>query len=201
MILRPLGGDSFLAVAHDGVHPLAPAASNAFSVNIAVQAGDVLGIDSSGTNFPTACGFVVPGETGERATGAVTPPNDGETGTFVPDPGNRINLSAEFEPSNAFSLASTTRNKKKGRATITVDVPGPGTVFLFGKGARPRQTSLATETGGSVSLVVIARGKVAKKLRKRGRASVSPTISFTPSGGTPASQSETLKLVRKTKKK
>lgn len=201
MILRPLGGDSYLAVAHDGQRPLTPSALNRFSVNIAVQPGDILGLDSSFTEFPTTCGFEVPGETGERATGAVTPPADGETGTFVPNDGKRINITAEFEPSNAFSLAGTTRNKKKGTATITVSLPGPGSISVSGNGLKPQQASLATPTGGNVSVLVVATGKVAKKLRKRGKAGVSPTVTFTPTGGAAASQSESLKLLRKKPRK
>jgi hypothetical protein len=198
-IFRPLGGNDYLAVSHDGPHPLTPAASNRFPVDLPVKSGDVLGVNTDGTPNIVGCRFDVPGD--QSWTSFPESPQDGESATFTEVSDSRLNLTAEFEPTNAFSLASTTRNKKKGRATITVNVPGPGTVFLSGKGSRPQQASLATPTGGALSVVVVARGKVAKKLRKRGRARVSPTITFTPTGGTPASQSQTLKLVKKKTKK
>jgi hypothetical protein len=195
MILRPVGGNTYLAVSHDGPRFPTPSVTNTFQTNLPVQAGDILGLDSSNTNFPTACGFQVTGETGEKATGSVTPPGDGQTGTFVPNPGNRINLSAQFDPSNAFTFTGTTRNKKKGRATTTVSIPGPGSLLIQGKGLTSQ--SITTTTLTSVGLGVIPNRKTRKKLLNKGKASVSPSVTYTPIGGTANTQSEAVKLLIK----
>ncbi len=194
LILRPLGGNSYLGVSHDGPHPLNPSRVNSFQVNLEVKPGDVLGLDSSGTNFPTACGFVVTGETGEALTGATPPPADGETGMFFSNPGDRVNISAQFDPSNAFSFAETTRNKKKGRATTTVNIPGPGTVAVGGKGLKVESR---TSEAGAVALGIIPNKKTRKKLLAKGKARVTASFTYTPTGGSANTQPETVKLIKK----
>jgi hypothetical protein len=197
ILFRPLGGSTYLAVTHDGPHPLAPSAVNTFPVNIPVQPGDLLGLDSFNTNFPTACGFQVPGETGEWNSFPNPPPPDGTSGSFNQIPGNRVNVSAEVEPTNSFSLAGVRRNKKKGKATVTVNLSGPGTASLAGKGLKSQSAALSSATGGPLELTVIPGNRLRKKLRERGKAAVQLTVTFTPTGGTPATLSQGLKLVQK----
>ena len=196
LVVRPLGGSSFLGVTHDGPHALTPSAKNTFATSLTVKAGDILGLDSFNTNFPTACGFVVPGEK-ELGSFPDPPPDDGQSGTFTPNTGNRLNATAEFDPSNSFSLAGTSRNKKKGQATVTVNLPGPGTVSLAGKGLKAQAATLSIATGGSLALQVIGKGKVARKLRGGGKARVTPSFTFTPTGGSANTQSEPVKLIKK----
>jgi hypothetical protein len=196
LIVRPLGGSSYLGVTRDGPHLLTPSAKNTFATALNVKAGDILGLDSFNTNFPTACGFVVPGEL-ELGSFPDPPPDDGESGTFTPNTGNRLNASAVFDPSNSFSFAGTSRNKKKGQATVTVNLPGPGTVSLAGKGLKAQAATLAIAAGGSLALPVIGKGKVAKKIRARGKAAVTPSLTFTPVGGSANTQSQPLKLIKK----
>ena len=50
---------------------------------------------------------------------------NGATGAFGPVPDLRVNVSAVVEPANAFTLGEVRRNKKKGKATLTVSVPNP----------------------------------------------------------------------------
>jgi hypothetical protein len=195
-IFRPLGGASYLAVAHDGPRTLSPSAINTFPVSIAVNRGDILGDDSSGTsNFPVACMFGVPGET--YWTSFPNPsPDDGHSGTFTSGNNQRLNVKAEVEVTNAFSFGAATRNKKKGTATLTVNGAGPGTFSLAGKGLKAQQASLGNVVG-TVSIPVIAIGKLKKKLRSRGKAKTTGSVTFTPEGGTANVQSAPLKLIKK----
>jgi hypothetical protein len=105
-------------------------------------------------------------------------------------------------PSNAFSFGKLRRNTQNGTATLTVDVPGPGKLTLGGKGIQP-QRPIASSLGararavsgaGAVKLTVKATGKAKKKLRKTGKAKVKVKVTFTPTGGSAASKSETVKL-------
>ena len=194
-IMRPLGGNVYRLAAHDGPRPLPPSTVVTFPTNLNVIAGDVLGVQTNDTGNVVGCTYEVLGETlwGSFPESFET---DGEQQTFQSDTDRRINVSAEFEPSNAVTFAKTRRNKKKGNATITASLAGPGTVVLSGKGLKTKKQSLAAPAGGLVKLKVIAKGKAAKKLRERGSARVTPKITFTPTGGTPAAIAEKLKLVQ-----
>ena len=199
-IFRPFGGSTYQTVTHDGPYPLTASTVNTFQVSLAVKAGDVLGLNPGiGTSFPTACGFAVPGEMGEFTTFPNPPPDDGQSGTVNPNPGNRLNTSAEFDPSNDFGFAGLTKNKKKGQATVTVNLPGPGSATLTGNGVKGQTASFGTAAGGTLALKVVPKGKLAKKLKGGGKAGVTVDVTFTPTGGSGATKSESLKLVKKKK--
>ena len=197
-IFRPLGGSTYQTVTHDGPYPLTASTLNTFQVSLAVKAGDVLGLNpGTGTSFPTACGFAVPGETGEFTTFPNPPPADGQSGTVNPNPGNRLNTSAEFDPSNDFGFAGLTKNKKKGQATVTVNLPVPGSATLTGNGVKGQSASFGTAAGGTLALKVVPKGKLAKKLKGGGKAGVTVDVTFTPTGGSGGTKSERLKLAKK----
>jgi hypothetical protein len=193
-MMRPLGGAIYRVVAHDGPRPLTQSSVNTFVTSLSVQAGDVIGVDTSQTGSPVGCTIQVAGETvwGSFPLGLV---NDGDQATFTSSPNRRVNASVELQPSNVFSITAIQRNKRRGKATITLSLPGPGTVVLAGKGLKRRRGVATAAAGGLVKLKVMAKGKAAKKLESRGRAHVAPSITFTPTGGTPTTQSEKLKLV------
>jgi hypothetical protein len=93
---------------------------------------------------------------------------------------------------NVFSIGNVTKNKRKGTATIPVTVPGPGSLALSGNGIK---AGGATATAGStVKLVVRAKGKKKRKLSDTGKVVVNPTITYSPTGGTPNSQTLKVKL-------
>jgi hypothetical protein len=112
--------------------------------------------------------------------------------------------------SNAFTIGTTTRNKKKGTAQIPVTVPGPGTLALTGQGVKAQsagrsraETSVAS--AGTVNLNIRPKGKVKKKLRRRHKAKVRVSITFAPNGdpatnhpaGDPSTQPVKVKLIRR----
>ncbi len=197
-IFRPLGGSTYQTVSHDGPHPLTASTVNTFQVNLAVKAGDVLGLNPDlATSFPTECGFVVPGETGEFTTFPSGPPADGQSGTVNPNPGKRVDVSAELDPSNDFGFAGLTKNKKKGQATVTVNLPGSGSATLMGQGVKAQSAAFGTPSGGTLPLKVVPTKKLAKKLKGGGKAGVTVDVTFTPSGGSALTKSEGLKLVKK----
>jgi hypothetical protein len=109
-------------------------------------------------------------------------------------------------PSNAFTIGGVKRNTKKGTATLTVQVPGPGEVALSGNGVRPLRPVARRDRDsspkpvgapGPVELQVKATGGKKRKLLKAGKVKVRATITYTPTGGSPASQSLSVKLKRK----
>jgi NHL repeat len=113
---------------------------------------------------------------------------------------------AAEKPSNAFSFGKVKLNKKKGTATLTVNLPGAGVITLTGKGVKAvkraggrGQARLAKAvTGpGAVKLAIKPKGKTKKTLSKKGKVKVKVTVTFTPTGGDANAQLKKIKL-RKT---
>jgi hypothetical protein len=97
-------------------------------------------------------------------------------------------------PSNQFSFGKLKLNRHKGTAKLNVEVPGPGELVVSGKKLKPAAT-VAT-AAGELSLVIKAKGKAAKKRRERGKVKLKANVTYTPTGGTPSTQQEPVKLIR-----
>jgi hypothetical protein len=116
-------------------------------------------------------------------------------------------------PSNVFTKGKLTLNKKNGTATLAVSVPGAGTLtaidahskvavgsFAKTKGkpkAKPIYVKPATvsSTSASTVLVAIKPTPAAKQILKtKGKLAVKVRLTFTPTGGTAASQTYLGKL-------
>ncbi len=199
---------TYKVVGHDGPHPITPGVLNSFQTDIAVQPGDVVGLnDQNASTVPNACDFSVPGEVSplERAGDLA----DGAGGDWVAngDPDYRMNVTAvvALKPSNTYGFGKVKDHKHNGTATIAVKVPGPGTLSLTGKGIKTQRTggavaSKAVTAAGTVKLPVKPKGKTKRKLSKRGKAKVKVTVTYTPHGdivGDPNTQTKRVKLIKK----
>ena len=103
-------------------------------------------------------------------------------------------------PSNSFSLGDATRNNRKGTATITVLVPNPGELRLSGKGVKAVGAAKVAQTvaaAGEAKLVIRSRGKKKRTLLDTGKVKLNVGVTYTPTGGDPSTQSETLKLKKR----
>ncbi len=194
-VFRPIGGLDYSVVGHDGPRALAPSTLNTFPASIEVRPGDVLGLFTGGTG--TGCIYSSPGNSYLARNGDLS---DGSSGTFTSGnpatPDNRLNISAVVNPTNTFTLGSITRNRKKGTATLTVNVPNPGELAASGKGvkAASQATTSKAVTAGAAKLTIRAKGKKKGKLNDTGKVKLKPKITFTPTGGDPSTQSRKLKL-------
>jgi hypothetical protein len=125
-----------------------------------------------------------------------------------PSPAEPSPPAALSPPSNAFTHGKPKLNRKKGTATIAVKVPGAGTLTLSGKNlvtqrpaGRPFARRARTVSGaGTVKLTIKSKGTAKKKLNKTGKVKVKPKITFTPTGGSAASQSLNVTLKKTTRK-
>ena len=200
-IFRKVGDPAFYrAVGHDGPRPLSGGLVNSFPTNIAVQAGDVLGLNNAdATTHPNACLFDadVVGDLLFRAGDL----NDGQEAGFNVSSfaGRRNNVTSVFNPSNTFSVGNTTLNKKKGTATITFDVPNPGDLNASGKGVKAASAAVTNKavSVGQAQLLIKAKGKKKRKLNEAGKVKLSVAVTYTPTGGDPATQKLKLKLKKK----
>jgi hypothetical protein len=199
-IYRPLGGTTYMVVGHDGPHPLSPGTLNTFPTSVPVKAGDVLGSSTPVAAGLPGCSFGAPGDAYIHRSPTLA---DGESGDFPnATPDVRLNVSAVVNPSNSFSLGKVKHNRKRGTATVAVTVPNPGVLRLSGKDLKKATTSGAvvakTVTApGKVKVKITATGRKRRGLNQKGEVKVKPKITYTPTGGDPASRSRKLNL-RKT---
>lgn len=99
-------------------------------------------------------------------------------------------------PSNSFTFGKVKLNKKKGTATLKVNAPGPGTltaVDVKRKGKRVKNATASTVSAGTATLTLKPTGAGMKAL-KQGTLPFKLAVTFTPTGGTAASQTFSGKL-------
>ncbi len=107
-------------------------------------------------------------------------------------------------PSNVFTFGKLKKNPKNGSATLTVNVPGPGTLSLAGvvskgakasasvakakKGKKKRRSpvkpaSASATAAGAVTLAIKPTGGAKKVLRAKGALAAKVSVTYTPTGG------------------
>jgi hypothetical protein len=201
-IFRQVAGLRYRVVAHEGPHPLTGGALNTFPASIEVIPGDVLGLHHSQGMMTICPFFFAPGDQILSKNGNLA---DGEEDDFQVAPvDRRLNITAEFLPSNGFTLGATTRDKKRGTATLAVSVPNPGELTGSGDGVQAAGAAVTSKTvsaPGTTELQINATGRKKKKLKRRGKVTLNITVTYTPTGGDPSQQSTTVKLKKKRKKK
>jgi ELWxxDGT repeat protein len=126
----------------------------------------------------------------------------GGGGTTDPNPTPSPGVGAA--PSNAYSVKGT-KASKRGIVTLSVEVPGPGTLtgtatakvptalLAAKRRGRKRKITLAKKTlrptaAGVVKLKLKARKRAKRALRRKRKLRASLRITYTPTGGTPRTQ-------------
>lgn len=99
-------------------------------------------------------------------------------------------------PSNSFSFGKVRLNRKKGTATVQVKVPDAGEVIVAAT-RRVKKDGEVAQANATLELTIRSRGRALKSLRKKGKVKVMAEFTFTPSGGTAASRSKTVKLIKR----
>lgn len=93
-------------------------------------------------------------------------------------------------PSNAIARGKLTLNKSNGTGKLAVTVPGPGTLTAVGKGKtkKVRRANLTATAAGTVKLPLKPTGAGKKALNSTGKLKTRIDVTFTPTGGTAATQ-------------
>jgi hypothetical protein len=91
---------------------------------------------------------------------------------------------------NSFKLGKARLDRRRGTATLAVEVPGPGLVAV--DGAVPRQQR--ADGPGRVTLRILPRAKARLILNRRGSVRLKLTVTFVPHGGEPSSRVVSLRL-------
>jgi len=179
--------DSFQVVAHSAPQLVATGV-NTVPTSIQVDSGDLIGFHVSGPL--NSCTFPIPGDSVLKLAADLP---DGASAPFSAVPDVRLNLAANLIPTNTFTFAGLVRDKHRGTATLTVDLPNPGVVGVAGKGLKKSQTK-ALSVPGSIPFPIVAKGSLHKRLARKGKVTVQVNATFSPQGGDPSTQSIAVKL-------
>ncbi len=101
-------------------------------------------------------------------------------------------------PSNEFTFGRAKLDRGKGTAALAVQIPGPGDLALAAS-KKVRASEARAEAAGKATVSIRAAGKAKRKLRRAGKVTVRATVTFTPDGGDPNTQSTDVTLKRKRK--
>jgi hypothetical protein len=172
------------------LHPLARAVRPGDRVSLA---GDDLGVFAT---VQLGAGPVTP--SGYSASGfTVAVPADA-TGTLpltinCGTQSNTIGVVVATPPSNRAGVKS----KVKGTgATLSIRVPGPGTLKVAGAELTTRAAAVKTKGTTKVKISLTARGKAALRRAKAKRLRRTATVTFTPAGGRAGTTKVTLTFTR-----
>ncbi|HEY1284501.1 MAG TPA: PKD domain-containing protein [Solirubrobacterales bacterium] len=162
-------------------------------VTVSAEGFDVWGITATEFNFGDGSSAV-----GNPVSHIYASPGVYQVTATVHDPaGGTASASGSIAitASNDFRLGKLKRNKRKGLATLTVEVPGPGTLVLTGPGAK--RARKVAKAAGAVALPVKPNKGSLKKLRRGRKVRVRVTVEFSPTGGSPARRRKLVVLVMK----
>ena len=190
-VLHPTGGLGFTGAGTTVSTPVFGGIRGLFPANLPIRIGDIIGLDANGAEVMTVG---VAGATQVSWTGP--PLADGGNRAGAADAGVETMVQATIQPTNTVSVGAVARRKRKGTASLTVEVPNAGTLSYGGPGVRVTGPG-STAGPGQISVLVAAAGKKLKRLKKRGNAHVQPEIVFTPRLGDTGTTTEKLKLLRK----
>jgi hypothetical protein len=103
----------------------------------------------------------------------------------------------ELQPSNAFTLGGLKRNRRKGTATQTVELPLPddGSVTLGGRFLKTQTKQVADN--GRIKLKVIPKRKLRKRLRRHHKAKAKEVVTYNPTGQAAKSITKRIKLLKR----
>jgi Glycosyl hydrolase family 26 len=124
----------------------------------------------------------------EEESGAPDAGSDGSGGGSDGSGGSGADTAAPI--SNLFTIGKVGLNRRRGTATLKVEVPGPGLVAVDGAVPQQRQADAA----GRVALPIVPKPKARRILNRRGSVRLKLTVTFVPRGGLPNSHNLSLRL-------
>lgn len=135
-------------------------------------------------------------------TVTVTVPKNAKPGTYdvtltasTPQGGLVSQVAKLKVTKQKLSLGGVKLNKRKGTATLSVKIPGAGTLTATGKGiAKAKKSAKQATKPKRLKLTIKAKGKAKKQLAEEGRAKVSAKITFKPLSGTPVTKTKRITL-------
>lgn len=103
--------------------------------------------------------------------------------------------------SNTFSIEKKEISSKRGSVTVTVRLPGAGLLELEGTGKKPKvdvgEVSVGASGAGTIKAKLKPGSEAMRVLKKKGKLRTKLTLTFSPTGGDPATQTTSVTLKKK----
>jgi hypothetical protein len=93
---------------------------------------------------------------------------------------------------NMFEFGALKRDRRRGTASLAVNVPGPGNLVVRGK--QVKRVRVGPQAAGTVRLPIRSRGKARRGLNREGKARVLASVTYTPVNGGPNTRAKRIKL-------
>jgi hypothetical protein len=197
-IIRRLGSGLFTGAGTSASVTPRTAATTSYRVQLPIRIGDYVGLDCCDPGiFEPDAEFFVTGNAAVRNEWQPRLADNAGGRAPLRTNGYEIALNADINPISTFTLDAITRNKNKGTATITANLPNPGELTGSGRGVNAAVISRKVRAPGRVRLLIKAKGKKKRKLNSTGKVRVRPEITYTPTGGDANTRSVKLKLIRR----
>lgn len=175
--------------------------------NLVVKPGDHVGIDTSLSGAFARLADACPTDASGAGVVIFHPPLIDLAPLQLEDANGRCELlvNAEVVPSSKVFIGDQKNQKytvnKKGKIILPIELPGPGGIKISGKGlARQGGASKAGtfartfDAAGTVKLPLKLSRKKLQRVAAKGKGGLRLTVTFTPVGGEPGTQTVKLKL-------
>lgn len=135
-------------------------------------------------------------------TVTVTVPKNAKPGTYdvtltaKTAQGGTVSQVAKLKVTKAkIGLGGVKLNKAKGTATLSVKIPGAGTLTASGNGiVKAKKSAKSVKKPKTLKLTIKAKGKAKKQLAEEGTAKVSAKVTFKPTSGAPVTKTKKITL-------
>lgn len=135
-------------------------------------------------------------------TVTVTVPKNAKPGTYdvtitaTTPQGGSVSQLAKLKVTKAkIGLGGVKLNKAKGTATLSVRIPGGGTLTATGKGiVKAKKSAKSAKKPKTLKLTIKAKGKAKQLLAEEGTAKVSAKVTFKPTSGTAVTKTKKITL-------
>jgi hypothetical protein len=194
-VLAPMGVPLLFKSASTTVTVPAGTTTSTFATSLPISSGDRIGLDDdhlAGSNFGDAGAPGGPVDLFQPipANGTMRNPDFATTGELL--------FNADIVPTSLFPKPRKPKTTKKGIAFLVVTAPNPGLLTIgaanatgasvAAKGSFVRPVSTTVAAAGDINVKLRPSKSTKTILRRFGKASGQVKVTFTPTGGTPASQ-------------
>lgn len=166
-----------------------------FDTSLPIHAGDQIGLGAT-----NSAGTPISGVTGDSFQNFADFADGSPSGApLSTSSDSEVLFNADVEPTNVFSLSPSQPNRKRGTATIVATLPNAGSLQIQGTAIQPQTLTFPAE--GPQTATLLPAKPTKKRLRKKGKASAAVSFTYVPKFGSGTTQTVTVPLRQKLKKK